>query len=77
MSQKVRAHSIVGLLRQTLEDGKAQGAVRPSADLELLGAALIGTLAQFARLSYFGEFKKPAIGYAPELVKILCRLTAE
>ena len=77
VSRKVRAHSIVGLIRQTLEAGRVEGAVGAGSDLDLLGAAVIGTLAQFARLAYFGEFKKPAIGYAPEIVKILCGLTAQ
>jgi AcrR family transcriptional regulator len=77
VSRKVRAHSIVGLIRQMLEAGKAEGSVGPDSDLDLLGAAIIGTLAQFARLKYFGEFKKPVIDYAPEIVKILCRITAK
>jgi AcrR family transcriptional regulator len=77
VSRKVRAHSIVGLIRQTLEAGKAAGEVGQGADLDLLGAAIIGTLVQFARLAYFGEFKKPAIGYAPEIVKILCGMTTQ
>lgn len=77
VSRKVRAHSIVGLIRQILETGRAEGAVGQGSDLELLGVAVIGTLAQFARLAYFGEFKKPAIDYAPEIVKILGGLTAQ
>src|ERR1039457_6844030 len=77
VSRKVRAHSIVGLIRLTLEAGTTEGAVGQGSDLDLLGAAVIGTLAQFARLAYFGEFKKPAISYAPEIVKILCGLTMQ
>jgi AcrR family transcriptional regulator len=77
VSRKVRAHSIVGLVRKTLEAGRAEGIVGPDSDLDLLGAAIIGTLAQFARLAYFGEFEKPAIGYAAEIEKILRRAAAE
>jgi AcrR family transcriptional regulator len=77
VSRKVRAHSIVGLIRQTLEAGQAEGIVGPDSDLNLLGAAVIGTLAQFARLAYFGEFKKPALSYAPKIAKILCGITAQ
>jgi AcrR family transcriptional regulator len=77
VSRKVRAHSIVGLIREILEAGKREGAVGPGSNLDLLGTAVIGTLAQFARLAYFGEFRKPAIGYAPEIAKILCGITAQ
>jgi AcrR family transcriptional regulator len=77
VSRKVRAHSIVALIRKTLEAGRAEGAVGQDSDLDLLGVAVIGTLAQFARLAYFGEFKKPVIGYAPEIVKILRGLTTQ
>ena len=73
-SRKTRAHSIVGLIREILQHGVEEGAVGTDENLSLLGVAVIGTLAQFARLFYFGEFKSPAAQYAAEIATMLIRI---
>jgi AcrR family transcriptional regulator len=76
VSRKTRARSLVGLIRNILSSGVEEGAVSADANLDLLGASIVGTLAQFARLLYFGEFKKPASKYAVEIAAMLHRITA-
>jgi|CZKL01.1.fsa_nt_gi AcrR family transcriptional regulator len=74
-SRTTRAHSIVGLIRGILLDGVQEGVVNIDADRDLMGTVIIGTLAQFARLFYFGDFKKPASKYAEEIATMLLRIT--
>jgi AcrR family transcriptional regulator len=75
-SKEARTRSIIGLIRHMLQDGVQQGTVVSTANLDLVTAAIVGTLAQFARLAYFGEFKKPAIQHSGELADILQKITA-
>src|ERR1017187_545935 len=74
-SRTTRAHSIVGLIRGILLDGVQEGVVNIDADRDLMGTVIIGTLAQFACLFYFGDFKKPASKYAEEIATMLLRIT--
>lgn len=57
----VKRHSIVGEVRKMLAAGQADGTVTSSIDIELLSTAWIGTLQQFARARYFGEFKNQSV----------------
>jgi AcrR family transcriptional regulator len=58
MPATVKRYSIVGEVKAMLASGQADDTVTSSIDIELLSAAWIGTLQQFARARYFGEFKR-------------------
>jgi AcrR family transcriptional regulator len=58
MPATVKRRSIVAEVRKMLASGYADGTVTSSIDVELLSTAWIGTLQQFARAKYFGEFKQ-------------------
>jgi len=75
MPATVRRHSIVGDIRRLLELGRAEGGVTDTIDIELLTTAWLGTLQQFARFRYFGEFKQPASALADALDALLTRMT--
>ena len=74
MPDSVRRHSIVGDVRRLLELGRAEGRVTDGIDIELLTTAWIGTLQQFARFRYFGEFKQPTRALADALDALLTRM---
>jgi len=74
MPDSVRRHSIVGDLRRLLELGRAEGHVTDGIDIELLTTAWIGTLQQFARFRYFGEFKHPTRALTDALDALLTRM---
>ncbi len=74
MPNTVRRHSIVGEIRRLLERGRGEGAVTVDLDIDLLTTAWIGTLQQFARFRYFGEFKQPAQVLAAALDGLLTRM---
>src|SRR6476660_4882506 len=59
MHDRVRRHSIVGDVRGLLELGRGEGRVTEDIDIDLLTTAWLGTLQQFTRFRYFGEFKQP------------------
>jgi len=71
VSRSVRRHSILALLRAALEQGVQELRVSSAVDLNLLIAAISGTLQQFARLSSFGEFRGPASNWSRQLEQIL------
>jgi len=73
VSPTTRRKSILGLIRRTLELGVAEGAVSSKVNAELLVATLTGTLQQFARMHYFGEFEGKALDHSRELMGILRR----
>lgn len=50
-----RKTSLIGLLRGLLGDGVASGEVTTAISVDLLVAALSGTVAQYARMRHFGE----------------------
>jgi TetR/AcrR family transcriptional regulator, repressor of fatR-cypB operon len=70
----LRKHSIVGEVRTLLELGRKEGAVTTTLDVGLLAVAWIGTLQQFARAQYFGEFKLPSKVIAATLEDLLMRM---
>jgi AcrR family transcriptional regulator len=75
MPATVKRHSIIGDVRKMLAAGQADGAVTRSIDLDLLGTAWIGTLQQFARARYFGDFKgQSADSLATALDALLTRM---
>lgn len=69
----IRRHSILGLIRKMLEDGRREGAVTDGVDIEILAVAWIGTLQQFARVWYFGDYRKKETKIAAELHEVLLR----
>ncbi|MGC4051070.1 MAG: helix-turn-helix domain-containing protein [Paludibaculum sp.] len=76
VSSSTRRHTILGLIRRTLEQGLQENNVRSTADLTLLVATIVGTIQQFARMLSFGEFSKPAGKWTAELEQILLRAVA-
>ena len=74
MDDRVRRHSIVGDVRRLLEKGRDEGTVTDDIDINLLTTAWLGTLQQFARFRYFGEFKQPAGALADGLDGLLTRM---
>jgi AcrR family transcriptional regulator len=76
VSRSFRRHSILSLIRATLEQGVREKKVCSSADLNLLIAAISGTLQQFARMLSFGEFRGPAANWSGELEQIIVRIVS-
>jgi AcrR family transcriptional regulator len=74
MPVALRKRSILGEVRSLLEAGRREGAVTPSIDIGLLTAAWVGTLQQFARARYFGEFKQLSATLAAALEDLLTRM---
>ena len=59
---------------QLLELGRAEGRVTDDIDIDLLTTAWLGTLQQFARFRYFGEFKQPTRALADALDALLTKM---
>lgn len=81
MPAEVRKRSILGEVRMLLESGRGQGVVTKTIDIGLLTAAWVGTLQQFARVRYFGDFaepksRQPARGVLEALETLLMRMVA-
>jgi len=74
MPESVRRRSIVSEIRRLLELGRAEGRVTSDIDLQLLTTAWLGTLQQFARFRYFGEFKQPSAVLADTLEALLTKM---
>ncbi len=70
----LRRHSIVGLVRRLVEAGIRERAVASDVGADLLAAAVIGLLAQFAREHHFGELRGEAAGWVPAMEKVLGRM---
>jgi AcrR family transcriptional regulator len=69
----IRKHSILGLIRQMLEEGRRQGAVTTEVEIGMLTVAWMGTLQQFARVWSFGGFKKKEGEITAQLNTVLLR----
>jgi hypothetical protein len=69
----IRKHSILGLIRKMLEEGRREGTVTEEIDIEILTATWMGTLQQFARVWYFGDYRKKEAKIAAELHAVLMR----
>lgn len=76
VSPGIRRRSILGLIRATLKQGIREHKVRSTADLNLLIAAISGTLQQFARMLSFGEFRGRATAWSGELERIILRIVS-
>jgi len=74
MPEHVRRRSIVAEVRKLLQLGRAEGMVTADIDLDLLTTAWLGTLQQFARFRYFGEFTQPAATLADTLERLLTKM---
>jgi AcrR family transcriptional regulator len=74
MPDRVKRRPIVGSIRRLLALGRAEGSVTAAVDLDLLTTAWLGTLQQFARLRYFGEFKQPTRQLADALDRLLTKM---
>ena len=74
MPVALRKHTILGEVRTLLELGRKEGAVTTTLDIGLLTVAWIGTLQQFARAQYFGEFKLPSRVIATTLEDLLTKM---
>jgi len=74
MPDTVRRHSIVGEVRKLLKIGRAEGSTTGEIDIDLLTTAWLGTLQQFARFRYFGEFKQPTRVLADALDGLLTKM---
>ena len=70
----LRKHTIIGEVRGLLELGRKEGVVTEIIDVGLLTIAWIGTLQQFGRAQYFGEFKLPSRVIARTLEDLLTRM---
>lgn len=70
----LRRHSLIGRLRQLVEAGVEEGAVASDVSVDLLVAALVGLLAQFAREHHFGELGGEADDWVPAMEKVLLRM---
>jgi AcrR family transcriptional regulator len=76
MPAKVRRYSILGEIRKLLVTGREQGSVTKEIDIELLLTAWVGTLQQFARARYFGEFRQNSSQLADSLGTLLAKMVA-
>jgi AcrR family transcriptional regulator len=76
MPSRVRKYSILGEVRSLLEAGRIEGVVAADVDITLLTTAWVGTLQQFARAQYFGEFKREAARFGDALELLLLRMLA-
>jgi AcrR family transcriptional regulator len=76
VSKRIRGKSILALIRSVLEQGVSESAVSAKLNLDLLVTAIAGTLQQFARMIYFGQFKGPVRTWSPEVQAIILRIVA-
>jgi AcrR family transcriptional regulator len=76
VSEQTRRHSILGLIRSILLQGVADGLVTAAVNVDLLVAAMTGTLQQFARMHYFGEFRGRARDWSQDVERIVRRIIA-
>jgi AcrR family transcriptional regulator len=74
VSAPLRKRSILAVLRALFRRGRREGAVDgfPSPDIPV--AALVGLVAQFGRMTYFGEIRGPIRRWKPELERALSRM---
>jgi TetR/AcrR family transcriptional regulator, repressor of fatR-cypB operon len=74
ISAAARKHSILGEVRTLLQAGRKAGVVTEAIDIDLLVTAWVGTLQQFARARYFGEFRQSSKILAPSLNALLTKM---
>lgn len=76
LSKKTRQRSLVGVFRNVVEWGIAEGSVPPHAQVTLVVAGIMGLLTQFARMSSFGEFSGAPDRWAPSLARTIHAIAA-
>jgi TetR/AcrR family transcriptional regulator, repressor of fatR-cypB operon len=76
MPPEVRRHSILGEIRKLLECGQQEGAVTEEIEMSLLVTAWAGTLQQFARARYFGDFRQEHQQLCHALAEILTKIVS-
>ena len=73
---EVRRGSLLGAMCALLRAGVDEGAVAVGLDVKLAAGVVIGVLAQFARMLYFGELPAPAVALASQVVELTRRMLA-
>jgi AcrR family transcriptional regulator len=74
-SAEVRRHSIVGLIRTVLREGKQEGLVTEEIDLDVMLSMWVGLMQQVARARYFGELRMRKNLLAADLASMVLRAT--
>jgi AcrR family transcriptional regulator len=74
MPSEVRRYSILGEIKAMLSSGRKEGAVTTEIEIDLLTTAWAGTLQQFARARYFGDFRQTSKQLEKSLDRLLTRL---
>ena len=62
-----RRNYILGSMRKVLTAEQRRGLIATDADVDLTAAVLLGTLAQLARMAYFGELTRQPAALADDL----------
>jgi AcrR family transcriptional regulator len=73
-SPSIRKRSIIGVLHALFRRGLREGAVEGYRSPDVPVAALVGLLAQFGRMAYFGEIEGPAARWRKDLELALTRM---
>ncbi|GIH91224.1 TetR/AcrR family transcriptional regulator [Planobispora siamensis] len=73
LSPAERRDSLIELLRALLRDGVAEGEVTTAVPVDLMVAALSGTVAQYARMRHFGELSSEEVraGLNPLITRMI------
>src|SRR5262245_25307945 len=74
VSSQIRKKSILSLIHSVLQQGVRKGEVIGGLDIDLLVAAITGTLQQYARMVQFGEFRGQVRERLPEMAAIIRRI---
>jgi TetR/AcrR family transcriptional regulator, repressor of fatR-cypB operon len=74
MPAAVRRHTILGEIQKLLEQGRSEGQVTKEIEIKLLATAWVGTMQQFARVRYFGDFDQPSDWMADSLEILLTKM---
>jgi AcrR family transcriptional regulator len=76
MPEEIRRLSLLGAMQSLLRAGVDEGAVAADLDVSVGAGAVIGVLAQLARMLYFDEFASSAEAMAPHIVALTRRMLA-
>ncbi len=76
LPERARRHSILGLLEELVARGMREGAVVGYRSAEVPVAALVGLVAQLARMLYFRELQGPVDQHRDELRLAVTRMLA-
>jgi len=77
MSKAARRHTLVGEVRALIRRGREARAVPATIDEDLAVAALLGAMAQIARMAYFGEVELPISRRVAEIRRLFGRTLSE